>query len=48
MDEEEMKKAIKELQKGDIESVKRDKEILMLVGALAKKVSELEKLVKTN
>lgn len=48
MDEEEIKQAFKELQKADIESIKRDKEILMLIARLGEKVSELEKLVKTN
>lgn len=48
MSEEEIKQAIKKLQEMGVEAVERDNQILMLIDELVKKVSALEKLVKTN
>lgn len=48
MSEEEIKQAFKEIQKMEVEAVERDNQILMLIDELVKKVSALEKLVKTN
>lgn len=48
MSEEEIKQAFKTIQEMEVEAVERDNQILMLINELVKKVSALEKLVKTN